>query len=271
MRVALLGCGAIGKVILEALLTDGIRGIRLVAVSECLPSGELEERLKGAAVPLTRDPLGLLDHSPDLVVEAAGQEAVETYGSSFLGAGKDLMVLSVGALADAPFRETLIGLAAAHGGRIIIPSGAIGGLDAVKSASLGKLREVTIVNIKPPQALEGAPYITKKGIDLGAIRKRTRIYEGFADEAAREFPKNMNVTVALGLAGIGPERTRVIIIVDPQETRNVHEITARGDFGEGTFSVAGLPSPDNPKTSYLAGLSALATLRNLVHPLRVGT
>lgn len=154
---------------------------------------------------------------------------------------------------------------------MIIPSGAIGGLDAIKSARVGRIREVVIRNIKPPQGLEGAPFIVRNKIDLKSFTRPTQIYEGFADEAAREFPKNLNVTVALSLAGIGPEKTRVILIVDPAATRNTHEISARGDFGEVQFTVAGLPSPDNPKTSYLASLSVIATLRQLTQPLRVGT
>jgi aspartate dehydrogenase len=172
---------------------------------------------------------------------------------------------------DRPFLDKLLDTARAQGVRLIVPSGAIGGLDAIKSASIAPLSEVSILNIKPPQALVGAPYVVKKGIDLFAIRSPTMIYEGFAEEAAREFPKNLNVTVALSLAGIGPEKTRVKLVVDPSETRNIHEITAKGDFGEATFRVAGLPSPDNPKTSYLAALSAIATLKNLMSPLQVGT
>lgn len=213
----------------------------------------------------------VLDFSPDLIIEAAEQEVVRKYAPLFLEAKKDLMIMSIGALVDSRFLQELIDLAQTNGVRIIVPSGAIGGLDAIKSANIGKITEVVIKNIKPPDALEGAPYIVRKNIDLKSMTKPTQIYEGFADEAAREFPKNLNVTIALSLAGIGPEKTRVIVIVDPGETRNIHEITAKGDFGEATFTVAGLPSPDNPKTSYLAGLSAIATLGNLLNPLQVGT
>ena len=181
------------------------------------------------------------------------------------------MIISVGALVDCHFLQELTDIAQANGLRIIVPSGAIGGLDAIKSANIGEITDVVIRNIKPPDALEGAPYIIRKNIDLKSFTTPTQIYEGFADEAAREFPRNLNVVVTLSLAGTGPEKTRVIVIVDPEETRNIHEITVKGDFGEATFTVAGLPSPDNPKTSYLAGLSAVATLSNLMNPLRVGT
>lgn len=181
------------------------------------------------------------------------------------------MILSIGALADVRFLHELLDLAKNQRVRIIVPSGAIGGLDAIKSANVGNLTEVVIRNIKPPAALEGAPFIVRNKIDLKSITCPTQIYEGFAEEAAREFPKNLNVAVALSLAGIGPEKTRVIVIVDPGETRNIHEIIAKGDFGEAFFKVSGLPSPDNPKTSYLASLSAIATLQNLFNPFQVGT
>jgi aspartate dehydrogenase len=271
VRIALIGCGSIGQVILQAILAHQIRGVEIAVVAEVQPRENVLKQLSQAKVPLVADPASVLDFVPDLIIEAAGQEVVRAYGPLFLKAGKDVLILSIGALADAMFLTELKDLALRHRTRIIVPSGAIGGLDAIKSANFGILREVVIRNIKPPEALEGAPFVVKNRIDLRSISKPTQIFEGFADEAAREFPKNMNVTVALGLAGIGPERTRVIIVVDPKETRNIHEIFAKGDFGEGTFSVAGLPSPDNPRTSYLASLSALATLRNLMEPLQIGT
>jgi aspartate dehydrogenase len=271
MRVALVGCGAIGRVIVKAILAHKVVGIQLVAVAEVFPSDEVQRMATAGDFPLVEDPESVLEFLPDLIIEAAEQEVVRKYASLFLKAKKDLMILSIGALADAHFLDQLLDLAQSQGVRIIVPSGAIGGLDAIKSANVGHLTEVTIRNIKPPAALEGAPFIVRKKIDLNSITCRTQIYEGFADEAAREFPKNLNVAVALSLAGIGPEKTRVIVIVDPEETRNIHEIIARGDFGEAVFTVSGLPSADNPKTSYLAGLSAIATLQNLTNPFRVGT
>ncbi len=271
MQIALVGWGAIGRVIGNAILAQEIPGIELVAVAEVRPSAEVQDLASKHGFALVDKPEKVLEFSLDLVVEAAEQEVVGKYAPLFLKAKKHLMVLSVGALADRLFLNKLLGLAQSQGVKIIIPSGAIGGLDAMKSASIGKLTEVTITNIKPPAALEGAPFIERNKIDLKSITHRTQIYEGFADEAAREFPKNLNVAVALGLAGIGPEKTKVVLIIDPAETRNVHEITVKGNFGEATFTVCGLPSPDNPKTSYLASLSALATLRNLVDPFQVGT
>lgn len=271
MQVALIGWGAMGRVIGKAILAQEVPGVQLTSVAEMRPSGEVQEMSLKRGFALVEEPERLLEYSSDLVIEAAEQEIVRRYAALFLKAKKHLMIMSVGALADTQFRDELLNLARRLGVKIIIPSGAIGGLDAIKSANVGKLTEVCIKNIKPPQALEGAPFIVRNKIDLKSMACRTQIYDGFADEAAREFPKNLNVAVALSLAGIGPEKTRVIVIVDPQETRNIHEIIARGDFGEATFTVSGVPSPDNPKTSYLASLSVIATLRNLSHPLRVGT
>lgn len=271
MKVALIGCGAMGKVIAKAILAKEITGVQLVAVAELRPSDEVRELSKKTGFPLVSKPEDVLKYSPDLVIEAAEQEVVREYAPLFVQAKKDIMIMSVGALADIDFLSKLLGLATSQGVRIIVPSGAIGGLDAIKSANVGKLTEVIIKNIKPPQALEGAPFVVRNKIDLKSITSPTKIYEGFAEEAAREFPKNVNVAVALSLAGIGPAKTRVIVIVDPGETRNVHEIVAKGDFGEATLTVASVPSPDNPKTSHLAALSAIATLRSLTNPLQVGT
>jgi aspartate dehydrogenase len=271
MRVGVIGCGAIGSVIVKAIIADEIKGVHIAAVAEAFPSDELQALVASEGFPVVKEPEMILGFSPDLIIEAAGQSIVREYARLFLEAKKNFMIMSIGALVDYHFLNELIDLARINGTKIFIPSGAIGGLDAIKSANVGKLTEVAIKNIKPPEALEGAPYIVRKEIDLKSITAPTKIYEGFADEAAREFPKNLNVTVALSLAGIGPQKTKVIVIVDPSEKSNIHEITAKGDFGEANFRVSGLPSPDNPKTSYLAGLSAIATLRNIVNPLQVGT
>lgn len=228
MQVALIGWGAMGRVIGKAILAQEVPGVQLTSVAEMRPSGEVQEMSLKRGFALVEEPERLLEYSSDLVIEAAEQEIVRRYAALFLKAKKHLMIMSVGALADTQFRDELLNLARRLGVKIIIPSGAIGGLDAIKSANVGKLTEVCIKNIKPPQALEGAPFIVRNKIDLKSMACRTQIYDGFADEAAREFPKNLNVAVALSLAGIGPEKTRVIVIVDPQETRNIHEIIARG-------------------------------------------
>jgi aspartate dehydrogenase len=271
MKAAIVGYGAIGKTIADAILAERVAGLTLVAVAEVRRDADLVRLGANRRFAVVDDPEAVLAYSPDIVIEAAEQEVVRRHAAAFLAAGAHMMIISVGALADAVLLAQLTQLAAQHNVRIIVPSGALGGLDAIKSARAGDLTDVTITNIKPPAALEGAPFIVRNRIDLGAIDRRTTLFEGFADEAAREFPKNLNVAVATSLAGIGLEKTRVILIVDPTETLNIHEIKVRGDFGEATFTTCGLPSPDNPRTSHLAALSAIATLANLAAPLQVGT
>jgi aspartate dehydrogenase len=151
-----------------------------------------------------------------------------------------------------------------------LPSGAIGGLDVLRAARVDRLDEVTLVTSKPPRALAGAPFFESHPIDLGAITTREVIYEGPAAEAVRLFPANVNVAAALSLAGIGPEQTRMQVVADPALDRNVHEVVARGSFGELTLRLANVPSPSNPKTSFLACLSGLATLRRLADPIQIG-
>jgi aspartate dehydrogenase len=143
-------------------------------------------------------------------------------------------------------------------------------LDGIKSAR-DEIERVMIRTIKPPKSLEGAPFFKKRHIELSKIRKPTIIYEGSAEEAARLFPSNINVAASLSLAGIGPRRTKVQIIADPNIKCNVHEITAEGRFGVLKTRAENVPSPDNPKTSYLAALSAIATLKKITEPIQVGT
>lgn len=155
--------------------------------------------------------------------------------------------------------------------KVYIPSGAIAGLDGLKAAALGRIDEVTLTTRKTPENLRDAPYIEKRGVDIGAIEEPTLIYEGPALEACRLFPANVNVAASLSLAGVGPEKTRVRIIADPTLRKNVHEIDVKGEFGCLKVHVENVPSPDNPKTSYLAALSAIATLRKITEDIQVGT
>jgi len=157
------------------------------------------------------------------------------------------------------------------GGRLWLPSGAIAGLDGVKAAVMAGVDSVTLTTTKPSEGLAGAPGIKEKAIDLNRIKVATEVYNGPADEACRLFPQNVNVAASLSLAGIGPKRTMVRIIADPNVDKNIHEIEVKGDFGVLRTRVENVPSPENPRTSYLAILSALATLRKLTQQMQVGT
>jgi aspartate dehydrogenase len=210
---------------------------------------------------------GLIQQS-DLVVEAATQEALETIAPCTLRQGKDLMVLSVGGLLE---HEDWIELARQTGSRIYVPSGAIVGLDGVKGAAIGQIMSITMTTRKPPEGLAGAPYVVAYQIDLEALTEETVIFEGSAREACRGFPANVNISAALSLAGIGPERTRIRIIAVPGGTRNVHDIEVRGEFGAFAIHLENVPSETNPRTGKLSYLSALAMLKELASPLKVGT
>lgn len=203
------------------------------------------------------DPAALLAGS-DLVVECAHKGVVQTIVLDALKAGKHAMVLTVGALADAGLREALLAAARANGCKLYVPSGAVMGIDGIKAAAQGDLKSVTLVTNKPPAGLD-------KPVD-----RWTMLFNGPASQAVGEFPKNVNVAAALALAGLGFEDTWVQVAVDPLATRNSHKVIVEGDFGRARIEVENQPSPTNPKTSYLASLSAIALLRRIVSPLEVG-
>jgi len=207
----------------------------------------------------------------DLVIEAASQEAVRQYAVRTLEAGKHLMIMSVGALVDARLTEKIRNLVKSGKVKVYIPSGAIGGLDGLKAASIGRIYEATLTTRKPPKAFSGSLYIKEKEVDINALREPKNIYEGSAEEACKLFPENVNVAATLSLAGVGPEKTKVRIIVDPTIENNIHEINVKGDFGEFTFFTRNLASPINPKTSMLAVYSAIATLKKIAEGFQIGT
>jgi aspartate dehydrogenase len=271
MKIALIGCGVIGRAITKAVM-DGIinASLRCLYDTDRARSRELSDIL----YPKPRicgNITEILESDAELVVEAASQKAVRDYASSILKAEKSLLIMSVGALLDEKLHDTLEGIAEERGVKIHLPSGAIGGLDAMRAASLGKISEVKLVTTKHPRALAGAPYLVRRGIKIRDIDKKMVIYEGSALEAVKEFPANINISAALSLAGIGAAETRVTIVADPRAKRNVHEVTAKGDIGSFTLRFENLPSPENPRTSFLAALSAIATLKRLSSPMEVGT
>ena len=271
MRVAVIGVGSIGRYLVESIQAGKAGTARVVGLA-ARPGAEarLAKLATTAGCPWTIDPLALVAEKPDIVVEAASQAAVRQYVVPLLEAGVDVLVMSGGALADPALMAQVAQAAEANGRRVHVPAGAIGGLDVLNAATLAGLDEVTLVTSKPPRALAGAPFFETHPVDLDAIRERTVIFEGPAAEAVRLFPANVNVAAALSLAGIGTERTRMQVVADPTLDRNVHEVFARGGFGEIRRRVANVPSPTNPKTSFLACLSALATLRRLAGSVQIG-
>jgi aspartate dehydrogenase len=263
-RVGILGVGTIGRHIARAL-ARGMPGLTLAGATS-RDAGRAREFLASlpGAPPLLR--FDELVQCSDIVVETATQAALVELAPAILDAGRDLVVLSVGALLDHPEWVTR---AAARGGRIHAPSAAIAGLDGLKGAAVdGHLDTVVMETRKPPRGLAGAPGVA--GIDLAAITTPTLVFEGTAREACRAFPANVNVVAAVSLAGLGPDRTRIRILADPAAERNRHTVTAEGAFGRLRIELENVPS-ENPRTGKLSYLSTIAYLRDLGAPLRVGT
>jgi len=272
--VGLLGCGTIGTHLALAIESGNIANASLGGLFDIVNSNakSLKSKLKSNPE-LYPDFDGLINSSADLIIEAASQQAVREFGKPIIEAKKDLMIMSVGALADTTFLAELLELVAVTKGhsRIYVPTGAIAGIDAIRSVR-NILDSLTLTTTKSPKALAGAPFLETSKVSLDTITKITAIYEGSAAEAVKLFPANVNVAAVLSLAGIGADKTKVRIVVDPQATTNQHEIIATGSFGDIKITVNNVTTPGNPKTSFLAILSAIECLRSICDDgLRIGS
>jgi aspartate dehydrogenase len=255
LNIGIVGCGTIGSAVARAIDEARIPA-RLAALANRTP-GRAEE-LAGSlrTSPPVLDVAALVQAS-DLVVEAATGSALEEIVPACLRGGKDVFVISVGGLLghEEWFRE-----AEARGCRVLIASGAIAGLDGVRGAVVGRMDSVTLTTRKPPRGLAGAPHVVERGMDLDTLTEETLIFEGTAREACKGFPTNVNVSAALSLAGIGPDRTRVRIIAVPGGRFNQHRIEVRGEFGRLTVEIENIPSDSNPRTGLLSIYSSIAFL-----------
>jgi len=273
LKIGLIGCGSIGTIIAEAIDTGRVGDVELSAVYDIVK--EQAERLVGrlSKRPLIAESADELIKSVNirLIVEAASQEAVRQYALKVLEQDKDLMIMSAGALIDEDLFGRILASSKRRGRKIYVPSGAIVGLDNIKSAAIGKIHEVTLTTRKPPLSFEGAPFIKSSKIDLRALREPLLLYEGPARDAVKLFPNNVNVAASLSLAGVGPDNTKVRIITDPEAKEIIHEIHVKGEFGEFETKTINKPFPNNPKTSYIAALSAIATLKKIAGNIVIGT
>lgn len=255
LSIGIVGCGTIGSGLAQALC-EGRIPARLAGLTN-----RTRTRAEGLAERLSPRPAVLelpdLVQASDLVVEAATREALEEIVPACLQAGKDVFVISVGGLLD---REAWFEEAARRGCRILIASGAIAGLDGVRGAVEGRVESVTLTTRKPPRGLAGAPYVVERGIDVHAFTEETLLFEGSAREACQGFPTNVNVSAALALAGVGPDRTRVRIFCVPGERFNRHRIEVRGEFGQLAVEIANVPSATNPRTGLLSTYASIAQL-----------
>ena len=263
--VALAGLGAIGLPLARAL-DQGVDGLKLVAVAT-------RDLVRGRArlVGFRDRPVmvGFAELAEaDIVVEAAPASVFERIAVPAIEAGRIFVPASVGALLP---RLHLVKRAVQTGARIVVPTGALLGLDAVRAAAEGRIESVTIETRKPPAGLIGAPYLERHKIDVMDLTMPLRVFAGNARDAALGFPANVNVAAALALAGVGPIRTQVEIWADPGLVRNVHIITVEAEAARFTMRIENVPSDENPKTGKITPLSMLACLRGLVSPLKVGS
>ncbi len=254
MKVGILGCGAIANLILDFALEE-----ELDVILKCFYDRDMKRAKKMASKVDGTATLSIEDmlNQVDLVVEAASPQAVVETVPQILKNGKDVIVMSVGALMDPELKNQLEKIASRNNSKIYIPSGAIAGIDAVKAASIGKITEVTLVTRKPPESL---------GI---STCKEKILYEGKASDAVLKFPININVAATLSIA-CGKE-VDVKIFADPTADRNSHEIHVVGDFGELKTTTQNVSCPNNPKTSVLAAYSVIKLLKNLNNSMSMGT
>jgi aspartate dehydrogenase len=267
LRVAIGGFGAIGKVVAEAL-DQGIEGLSLAAVS-ARDTARAASAMASFAIPVPVAPLDRLWEVADIVIECAPARHLRDIAEPALANGRMLVTLSCGALLD---NFDLVELARRHGGRILVPTGALLALDAVQAAALGGgIASVQMITRKPPDGLDGAPYLVENGISVANLNTAKRVFTGSAREAARGFPANVNVAAALAMAGLGPDRTMIEIWADPAVDRNIHRIEVVADAASFSMEIHNVPSLENPRTGRLTPLSVIALLKKLGSPLAIGT
>jgi aspartate dehydrogenase len=263
--VGIVGCGAIGRALLRAAAGGRLR----VPITGVTSRGEASARAFLATVrdaPPYRGLAELIDQA-DLLVEAAGGAVVPGLAEQVFAAGKDLIVLSVGALLEHP--EVMV-RARERGCRLLVPSGAIAGLDGIKGACAGRVSLVRMTTRKPPRALDGAPYLVQHGISLTDLTEECEVFDGTAREACRGFPENVNVSAAVSLAGIGPDATQVRILAVPGLERNCHDVEVEGEFGRLLVHIENIPS-ENPRTGRLTALSIIRAIEDAADTVRIGT
>lgn len=265
--VGIIGCGTIGEALAVYAgqnLKSHIEKIILCDIDQDKAS-KLSGKVQGSDI--TTDLKKAIDES-DIVVEAASPKVALEVLELAIKNKKDVMIMSIGGLLG---NEKMLSEASDKGIRVMLPSGAIAGIDAVKASKIAGIESVTLTTRKSPKSIKGAAYLEANGIDVDKLEKETVIFEGNALEAMKAFPKNINVSALLSIAGIGGEKTTVKIIVSPEYTKNMHEVEIKSSAGIITTRTANVPSPSNPKTSYLAALAAIASLEGYFNTVRIGT
>ncbi|MFH0762402.1 MAG: aspartate dehydrogenase [Candidatus Omnitrophota bacterium] len=270
LKIGIVGCGAIGSSLAKFIVKQLPRQARLCALYDI---DAFKSRKLSKAVSknegLALGSLKQLIAGSGLIIEAATAASSWEIARSSLAGGRDIMIMSTGGIAGR--LKELTALARKNKAKVYIPSGAISGVDALKASKLGRIKSVTLTTSKNPASFKGVKYLEARGINLVKIKKETVLFCGSAKEAVRHFPQNINVAAVLSLAGIGRERTVVKLIASPAIKRNIHEIKIESASGNITTRTENLLHPDNPKTSFLAVLSAMEALRQILEPVRIGT
>ena len=268
IKVGVIGCGTIGKELSKACQKRFGEDVTLDAIADIDPARarKLQKQLRPKPQILSYD--ALIKRS-DLIIEAASQHAAYEVAKKALSLGKDVMVMSVGGLLGK--EKEIFKLARTHRCCLYLPSGGVVGIDGLKAAGIGKIHRVMLTTRKPPQGFEDAPYILKHNINLKKLKEEKVLFEGDAASAVKGFPKNINVSATLSIAGIGAKKTKVRIIATPHMLVNVHEVYVVGDFGSFYARTENFPSEQNPRTSRLAILSAVATLDRILKNVKIGT
>jgi aspartate dehydrogenase len=271
MHVGIIGGGTIARLVLEHIKTGALRDSSVSAIMGRSVSSRGRGLASEYGVPYVTTLEKLIATRPEVVIEAASHDAVRDHVERLLASGIAVIVLSGGALADDSLRERLEAAARGSGALLYVPSGGIGGLDALKAACIAGVDEVTIAVTKPPAAWKGIPYVEKLKIDLDRLREPHVLFDGPARDGVPHFPANVNIAAVLALAGIGFDRTRLKVVADPALKYNTHYIEVRGASGNISIKLENVPAPENPKTAWLACYSALAALNAARNPVRYGT
>lgn len=269
LKIGIVGCGAIGSSLAKVIVKDLSDKAQLCSLYDIdiLRSRNLSMGLKSTS--LVADNLKYLIKKSDLIIEAASAKSSFDIARSALKLKKDVMVMSVGGIVSG--FDFLRNLAFKNKRKLYIPTGAISGIDALKAARLSKINSVTLTTTKNPLSFKGVEYIKQKHIKIDKIKGDKVLFYGRAIDAVKYFPQNINVAAVLSLAGIGPKKTYVKIIASSKTSKNIHEIEVKSSSARITTRTENELHPDNPKTSYLAVLSAAATLRKILEPVVIGT
>ena len=271
LKAALLGGGMIARLVLEQVRDGKLPAVEVVAVAGRKTSSRSADLAREFGVRYVIGREALLRCEPDVVLEAASHDAVREHLVPLLSAGVSVIVLSAGALADTRLHDAAEAAAREAGVRLFVPSGGIGGLDALNAACVAGVDEVSIQVAKPPAAWKGIAYVERLGIDLDRLDRPQVLFEGSARAGVPHFPQNVNIAAVLSLAGIGMDRTRLTVVADPGLRRNTHTIRVAGRTGRFTIVLENEPTPTNPKTSWLACCSAVDALRALATAARYGS